>query len=151
MRLQRITNFLYRDRRSPFIINQHRFTAAAHHVLSHAFAKHAIAADDDFVPRLNQVNKAGLHTCTARCRDGNRKLIVGLKGVFEQLLEFVHHLDKKRVKVAHRRAAQSLQYLWGNIGWTRAHQNTTRGDKTLVSHWQLLLNHEGVLVVISSP
>ena len=109
---------------APGILDDHRHTADAPHVLGHALAKHAIDANDNLVTRRHKVHETGFHAQRTRPRHRKSQLIAGLEGIAEQGLDFIHHADEGRIKVADGRPGQRRKHPRRHIGRPRPHQGT---------------------------
>ena len=59
--LEGVFDFLRAHRRAPAVFHDHGDAAAALHVLDHAAAEYAVAADDDLVAGADHVDEAHFH------------------------------------------------------------------------------------------
>jgi len=85
-----------------------------------------IDTNQDDVARLHGVGEAGFHGGAAGAADRDGYLVVGLPRVTEQLLHFVHQLDKHGVEMADLWCAQCLQHARMGVGGAGAEQESGR-------------------------
>jgi hypothetical protein len=100
--LQRIFHFLRVDRRAPFVLHHYCRATAALHVFDHTSAKHAIAAHDHFVARVDHVDETHFHSNRAGSRNRERHQVGSLERIPQQALQFFHHVCEYWVEMAER-------------------------------------------------
>ena len=120
--LQRVFELVRVYRLAPGILHHDRNPAAALHVLDHAAAEHTVAANDHLVAGRDQVHEAVLHAHRAGAGDRKGQGILGLKGVAEQSLQFLHHFDEDRIEISNGRQAHGRHDARVDLGRTGAHQ-----------------------------
>ena len=116
---------------APGILHHDRGAAGTLDILLHAAAEHAVLAHDDLVARFHQVGETGFHAGGTGCGNRDRQLVVGLKGVLQQLLHLIHHADEHRVEMTDGGPGQGLENARVNIGRAGAHQRANGGIEGL--------------------
>ena len=123
---ERVFDFLRAHRGAPAVFHHDRDAAAALHILDHAAAEHAVAADDDLFAGTDHIDEAHLHADRTGAGDRKGQRVVRLERVTQQFLEFFHHLDEHRVEVANGRLAHRREHARMNFGGTGSHQMALR-------------------------
>ena len=123
---QRRLDLSHGDRGAPVVVDHDRYAARALHVLDHAPAEGAVAADDHLVARLDEVDEARLHADGARTRHRKRDLVRRLEGVAQELLELLHHPHELGVEVTDRGTGHGLQDPGRHVGGSGPHEGPNR-------------------------
>ena len=112
-----------RERATPLTLHDRHLGSGPACHLGHARAEDPVHADEDGVPRLDQVHQAGLHPGGAGPGHGEGERVLGLEERPQLGADLVHRLQEERVEVPERRPRERLQHRRRHVGGTGAEQD----------------------------
>ncbi len=118
----RVEQLLRIDRASPRRVDPHDLGPAAARDLAHAFAEHAVDADDRGVAGLEQVDEARLHTRGTGAADRQRQRVVGAEHRPQPVGDVVEHTEELGVEMPEHRPLERFHDLGIRVRRTRPEQ-----------------------------